>query len=77
MKLTWENYFRVPFFVGYIVRQDIFLASCQRSRVSEELATSVPSACCDGNWRIGVGDVQGGGPGQVKGREVYSWLRPP
>ena len=59
------------------MRQDFFLASGKRSRVSKELAASAPSACCDGKWRFGNGDGQGGGPGQLKGREVNSWLRPP
>ena len=60
------------FSLDFFVRQDFFLANCQQSRVSEELAAFAPSACCDGKWRYGIGDGQGGGPGQLKGREVYS-----
>ena len=53
-KLSWEELLsRAIFGWIFVVRQDIFPASCQQSRVSEELAASAPSACCDGKWRLG------------------------
>ena len=44
-----KNCSYVPFLVGSIVWQDIFLATCQRSRLCEELATSAQPTCC--NWK--------------------------
>ena len=60
----------VPSLVGYFVRQNIIFASGKRSRVIEGLVASAPSTWCDGRWRFDIGDGHGGGPGQVKGRDL-------
>ena len=73
-----KNCSRVPLLVGYIVRHDIFLASCQRSRVSEELAASAPSTCCDGKCDLMLGMSREEDLDRWReGKCTVSWLRPP